>query len=46
VNAKQLARSALQADPEHLKKYCSHAERGFLGFGEALAKEHPSVVGL
>jgi len=24
---------------ERLKKYCSHAERGFLGFGEALAKE-------
>jgi hypothetical protein len=22
-----------------LKKNCSHAERGFLGFGEALAKE-------
>jgi len=24
---------------ERLKKYCSHLERGFLGFGEALAKE-------
>jgi hypothetical protein len=24
---------------ERLKKYCSHSERGFLGFGEALAKE-------
>jgi hypothetical protein len=25
---------------ERFKKYCSHSERGFLGFGEALAKEH------
>jgi hypothetical protein len=25
---------------ERLKKNCSHAERGFLSFGEALAKEH------
>jgi len=25
---------------ERLKKYCSHLERGFLGFGEALTKEH------
>jgi hypothetical protein len=24
---------------ERLKKYCSRSERGFLGFGEALAKE-------
>jgi hypothetical protein len=24
---------------ERLKKNCSHAERGFLSFGEALAKE-------
>jgi len=24
---------------ERLKKYCSHSERGFLGFGGALAKE-------
>jgi hypothetical protein len=24
---------------ERLKKYCSHSERGFLGFGEASAKE-------
>jgi hypothetical protein len=24
---------------ERLEKYCSRAERGFLGFGEALAKE-------
>jgi len=28
------------AELERLKKYCSHAERGFLGLGEALAKEH------
>jgi hypothetical protein len=25
---------------ERLKKYCSHAERGFLSFGKASAKEH------
>jgi hypothetical protein len=25
---------------ERFKKYCSHSERGFLGFGEASAKEH------
>jgi hypothetical protein len=25
---------------ERLKKNCGHAERGFLSFGEALAKEH------
>ncbi|HUD47501.1 MAG TPA: hypothetical protein VMR33_11760 [Candidatus Baltobacteraceae bacterium] len=25
---------------ERFKKYCSRLERGFLGFGEALAKEH------
>jgi len=25
---------------ERLKKYCSHLERGFLGFGEASSKEH------
>jgi hypothetical protein len=25
---------------ERFKKYCGHAERGFLSFGEALAKEH------
>ena len=25
---------------ERFKKYCGHLERGFLGFGEALAKEH------
>jgi hypothetical protein len=25
---------------ERFKKYCSCLERGFLGFGEALAKEH------
>jgi hypothetical protein len=24
---------------EHLKKYCSHSKRGFLGSGEASAKE-------
>jgi hypothetical protein len=29
-------------NPERLKKYCSHTERGFLGFGEALAKERVS----
>jgi hypothetical protein len=27
---------------ERLKKNCSHSERGFLGFGEALAKEQVS----
>jgi hypothetical protein len=27
------------ASIERLKKKCSHAERGFLSFGEALAKE-------
>ena len=25
---------------ERFKKYCGRSERGFLGFGEALAKEH------
>jgi hypothetical protein len=24
---------------EHFKKQCGHSERGFFGFGEALAKE-------
>src|SRR6266404_9477615 len=28
---------------ERLKKYCSHSEREFLGFGEALAKESRQV---
>jgi len=30
---------ARERRPERLKKYCSHSERGFLGSGEALAKE-------
>jgi hypothetical protein len=32
-------KSFLKEILEHLKKKCSHAERGFLGFGEASAKE-------
>jgi hypothetical protein len=28
------------ASLERFKKYCSHSEREFLDFGEALAKEH------
>jgi hypothetical protein len=30
----------LPSELERFKKYCSRLERGFLGFGEALAKEH------
>ena len=29
---------------ERLKKYCSHSERGFLGSGEALAKEQAQAA--
>jgi hypothetical protein len=29
---------------EHLKKYCSHSERGFLSSSEASAKEQAQVV--
>jgi hypothetical protein len=28
---------------ERFKKYCSHSERGFLGFSEALAKEQLNI---
>ncbi|HWY30300.1 MAG TPA: hypothetical protein VNX46_06085 [Candidatus Acidoferrum sp.] len=31
---------ALSRRQERLNKFCSHAERGFLGLGEILAKEH------
>jgi hypothetical protein len=31
---------------ERLKKNCGRLERGFLGFGEALAKEHADTTGL
>jgi hypothetical protein len=35
----QLPTRSLQNNLEHLKKYGSHLERGFMVFGEASAKE-------
>jgi hypothetical protein len=29
---------------EHLKKYCSHSKRGFLGSGEASAKDQAQAA--
>jgi hypothetical protein len=38
----QLPTRSLQNNLEHLKKYGSHLERGFVVFGEATAKEQVS----